>query len=133
MYHTSGRSPALSGSTLFHAVNSVWEDNDGHAIEGDANGQGLFEGCVFQNVSTVVASGFGGHLFSSPATALSSCKTYLGRACEANVLTDSGAFSEADTSFFANFTGLSIASAVSASVAESRIPGNAGYGKLASS
>ena len=49
VYRTSGRSPALSGSTLFHAVSSVFENNNGHAIEGTRNGEGLFRGmCVQQ-------------------------------------------------------------------------------------
>lgn len=33
VYYTSGRSRALSGNTLFHAVHSVWADNSGHAME----------------------------------------------------------------------------------------------------
>jgi hypothetical protein len=32
---------------FFHAVNSVWADNSDHAIEGIANGGGLFEACYF--------------------------------------------------------------------------------------
>lgn len=133
VYHTSGRSPALSGNTLFHAVNSVWEDNNGHAIEGDSNGQGLFEGCVFKDVATVVANDFTGHLFGASSSDLDSCKSFLGRACEANTLTGSGAFSEDDTGFLSNFTGMTIARATSAADAESNILGNVGCGKFSSS
>lgn len=111
----------------------MWEDNNGHAIEGDSNGQGLFEGCVFTDVTTVVTDDFGGHLFSATTSNQDSCESALGRACEANTITNSGAFSESDTSFFSNFSGLAIASATSASEAASNVPGNAGYGKLSSS
>jgi hypothetical protein len=32
--HKAGRSPAFSGTTLLHAANNVWQDNNGHALEG---------------------------------------------------------------------------------------------------
>lgn len=111
-------------------MNSVWEDNDGHAIEGDTNGQGLFEGCVFTDVDTVVTSDYVGHLFSTTTSNADSCETYLGRACEANSFNSSGDFTQDDTSFFSNFTGLSIASATAASDAATSVPANAGYGKV---
>lgn len=47
------------------------EDNNGHAIEGDTNGQGLFEGCVFKDVKQTVVNDFKGHLFSAGSTAVS--------------------------------------------------------------
>lgn len=134
VYHTSGRSPALSGTTVFHAVNSVWEDNTGHAIEGEDNGQGLFEGCVFKDVATVVLDDFKGQLFGASGANLDSCEAALGRACEANTLTGSGAaFGEGDTSFFSSFAGLTIAPATSAAEAETNVLGNVGCGKLSSS
>ncbi|KAJ5363886.1 uncharacterized protein N7496_009599 [Penicillium cataractarum] len=128
IYRTSGRSPALSGSTLFHAVNSVWEDNNGHAIEGTDYGQGLFEGCIFNNVSQIVVEDFVGQLFSSPSdTANKACYDYLGRDCVTNIQTDDGSsFTDADTGFFSNFTGLNIASASAASAAQTSVPTNAG-------
>lgn len=130
---TSGRGPALSGSTLFHAVNSVWSNISGHAIEGDTNGQGLFEGCVFDDVETIVTSDFKGHLFSSPSGSTSQCQSTLGRDCESNIYTSSGAFEESDTDFFSNFTGLTIADAESASSIQSSVVSNAGMGKLTQS
>ncbi|KAH8694404.1 pectin lyase fold/virulence factor [Ilyonectria robusta] len=55
IYHTSGCGPALSGGTLLHAVNNVWEDIDGHALEGgEATAKGIFEGNVFIDVKTLV-------------------------------------------------------------------------------
>jgi pectin lyase len=127
VYRTSGRSPALSGKTLFHAVNSVWEDNSGHAIEGTDDGQGLFEGCVFNNVTQIVGD-FVGQLFSSPsATANKACAGYLKRDCVTNIQTNNGdQFTNADTKFFSNFAGLNIATASAASAAQASVPTNAG-------
>ncbi|EQB51151.1 hypothetical protein CGLO_09331 [Colletotrichum gloeosporioides Cg-14] len=137
IYKTSGRSPALSGGTLLHAVNNVWDDNDGHALEGgDTKARGIFEGNAFINVKALV-SDYQGKLFSSPdATTNAQCKTALGRACEVNVFdtTTSTDFSKLkDTSFFSEFSGFSIASAESASSIKTSVPNNAGAGKLSSS
>lgn len=126
VYYTSGRSPALSGNTLFHAVNNVWADNSGHAIEGTDNGMGLFEGNWFNNVPTIVQSGFVGQLFSSESADLSQCETYLGRDCVTNAYTSSGSFDYDDDGFFVDFENLTIASAASASSIESSVPSNAG-------
>ncbi|KAK6535432.1 hypothetical protein TWF694_001892 [Orbilia ellipsospora] len=128
VYYTSGRSPALSGNTLFHAVNSVWASNSGHALEGTTStGRGLFEGCVFTNVPTIMQSGgFSGQLFTSPSASLSACTQYLGRACQTNILTNSGAFNSATTSFFSAFSGLSIAPVAAASSIQSTVPTTAG-------
>lgn len=52
-------------------MNFVGEDNNGHAIEGDTNGQGLFEGCVFKDVKQTVVDDFKGHLFSVGSTSVS--------------------------------------------------------------
>ncbi|OJZ91488.1 polysaccharide lyase family 1 protein [Aspergillus luchuensis CBS 106.47] len=126
VYYTSGRSPALSGNTLFHAVNNVWADNSGHAIEGTDNGMGLFEGNWFNNVPTIVQSGFVGQLFSSESADLSQCETYLGRDCVTNAYISSGSFDYDDDGFFVDFENLTIASAASASSVESSVPSNAG-------
>ncbi|GCB18967.1 probable pectin lyase E [Aspergillus awamori] len=126
VYYTSGRSPALSGNTLFHAVNSVWADNSGHAIEGTDNGMGLFEGNVFNNVPTIVQSGFVGQLFSSESANLSQCETSLGRDCVTNAYTSSGPFSYDDDGFFVDFENLPIVSAASASSIASTVPSDAG-------
>ncbi|KAJ4315797.1 hypothetical protein N0V84_008201 [Fusarium piperis] len=129
---TAGRSPALSGKTLLHAVNNVWEDNNGHAIEGgDSTARGIFEGNVFINVKTMV-SDYHGRLFTAPnANSVAECQRALGRACETNLLQNSkGGFDYKDTSFFSEYSSLNIASAVSASKAKSSVPKNAGAGKI---
>jgi hypothetical protein len=127
---TAGRSPALSGKTLLHAVNNVWEDNNGHAIEGgEATARGIFEGNVFINVKKMV-SDYKGRLFTAPSSN-TECQLALGRACETNLLQNSqGGFDYKDTSFFSEYSSLNIAPAVSASKAKTSVPQNAGAGKI---
>ncbi|OLN81052.1 putative pectin lyase C [Colletotrichum chlorophyti] len=134
IYKTAGRGPALSGATLLHAVNNVWSDINGHALEGgEPTARGIFEGNVFINVKSLV-SDYKGRLFTSPDTATNAkCTTALGRACEVNVLEKTtGNFKYTDTSFFGDFKGLGIASAVAASKIKTTVPNNAGAGKLSS-
>ncbi|BAE64564.1 pectin lyase F [Aspergillus flavus] len=132
IYHTSGRSPALSGGTLLHAVNNVWDGNTGHALEGgEATARGIFEGNVFTDVKAVVADFKGKAFFSPDANSNKQCSSALGRACEVNVLTKSGTLPPLkDTSFFGDFKGLKIAPATPASQAAVNVPKNAGAGKI---
>ncbi|KAE8378409.1 putative pectin lyase A [Aspergillus bertholletiae] len=133
IYMTAGRSPALSGGTLLHAVNNVWEKNNGHALEGgESTARGIFEGNVWLDVSTIVGD-YAGQLFNTPnSSSASDCESALGRACEVNAVgSGSGSLtSYTDTSFFSDFSGLAIAPATSASEAQSNVPNNAGRGKL---
>jgi len=110
---------------LFHAVNSVWASNSGHAIEGGTTKGGLFEGCSFVNVPTVLASGYAGSLFSTTASNAAQCQTYLGRACVPNAFTSSGAFTNSVSSFFSAFKGKNIPAAISANSIKSTVA-NAG-------
>ncbi|EPS40508.1 hypothetical protein H072_5646 [Dactylellina haptotyla CBS 200.50] len=126
VYYKSGRSPALSGNTLFHAVNSVWSSNSGHAIEGGTTVGGLFEGCVFTSVPTVVVSGYAGQWFSSESAYVSQCASYLGRSCQTNIYSSSGSFSYHNTGFMSAFSGLSIVAAASASSIQNTVPTSAG-------
>ncbi|KAM5356857.1 hypothetical protein ACJ41O_003503 [Fusarium nematophilum] len=132
IYRTAGRSPALSGNTLLHAVNNVWEENNGHALEGgEATARGIFEGNVFINVKNLV-SDYQGRLFTAPnADSTADCELALGRACEVNVLDNSqGDFDFTDTSFFSDYSSLEIAPAVSADKARTSVPKSAGAGKI---
>lgn len=132
IYMTAGRSPALSGGTLLHAVNNVWDKNNGHALEGgDSTARGIFEGNVWQDVSTLVGD-YSGRLFATPdSSSASQCQSALGRACEVNTIPDGSDLSSyTDTSFFSDFSGLTIAPATSASDALSSVPNQAGAGKL---
>ncbi|KAF6817030.1 pectin lyase C [Colletotrichum plurivorum] len=135
IYKTAGRSPALSGGTLLHAVNNVWAENNGHMIEGgEAAARGIFEGNVFSNIKALV-SDYKGRMFTSPDTTTNAkCQSALGRACQVNVLDKAtGDFKYTDTSFFGDFKGLTIASAEAASKIKTTVPQNAGAGKLSAS
>ncbi|KAH6999310.1 pectin lyase fold/virulence factor [Ilyonectria destructans] len=129
--HTAGRGPALSATTLLHAVNNVWNDIKGHAIEGDTAGKGLFEGNVFKNVQVTVVPDFKGQLNSCPdASAANAVKNYIGRVCQGNILTNSGAFNRRDTGFLSEFKGLPIAPATQATTANAKVPSSAGFGRI---
>ncbi|KAL4742865.1 hypothetical protein BDV11DRAFT_202323 [Aspergillus similis] len=125
LYKTSGRSPALSGTTKFHACNNVWSDNNGHAIEGNEQGQGLFEGNVFQDVTTVVSSANweAGDLFLSSAdgTGNDACASYIGRNCASSIYTNDGGdyTSYTDVSWLGDWSGLTIAECAEASAGPS--------------
>ncbi|KAJ7089067.1 pectin lyase fold/virulence factor [Mycena epipterygia] len=123
---TSGRSPALSGNTLFHAVNNVWENNSGHLLEGTADGMGVYEGNAFINTPVVLGPGFVGQLFSSETADLAQCAAALHRNCVANSFTNSGAFNSDQTGFFGDFGSLTIVPAASAASIVSTVPVSAG-------
>ena len=128
IYSTSGRAPKVQGNTILHAVNNYWNDNSGHAFEIGTGGYVLAEGNVFESVDSPVEAGGAGKLFT--ATDGSQCKTYLGRACEANSLVSSGAFNQADSDFLSDFKNAKIATAGPASGIKSYVTANAGVGKL---
>ncbi|KAF5025990.1 hypothetical protein F66182_1931 [Fusarium sp. NRRL 66182] len=132
IYRTGGRSPALSENTLLHAVNNVWEENNGHAIEGGSDkARGIFEGNAFINVKQVV-SDYAGRLFSTPnAASAAECELAFGRPCEVNLLEKSeGDWDYTDTTFFSEYSDYEIAPAVSAEEAKKAVPVNAGAGKI---
>ncbi|KAJ6487644.1 pectin lyase fold/virulence factor [Mycena sanguinolenta] len=124
--NTSGRSPALSGNTLFHAVNNVWENNSGHLIEGTADGMGVYEGNAFINTPTVVIEGFVGQLYDATTANAAQCSAVLKRVCVANSFSNAGAFPEDQTGFFADFSGLTIVRAASAASIVNTVPVSAG-------
>ncbi|BCS19434.1 polysaccharide lyase family 1 protein [Aspergillus puulaauensis] len=130
IYHTTGRGPALSGTTLFHAVNSVWSDIPGHAIEGGDQGRGLFEGCYFEDVSEIAPAEPENQLFSASDENAASCESALGRACEPNGYSGSGAFDSSNSDFFGDFADLTIAPAGSATDALAYVPENCGIGRI---
>ncbi|CAG7559813.1 unnamed protein product [Fusarium equiseti] len=132
IYRTAGRSPALSENTLLHAVNNVWEDNNGHAIEGGSDkARGIFEGNAFINVKQLVGD-YAGRLFTTPNSgSAAECELAFGRACEVNLLEESkGDWDFTDTSFFSEYSEYEIASVVSAEEAKKSVPANAGAGKI---
>lgn len=87
---------------------------------------GLFEGCVFNNVTTTLVDDFSGQLFLAASSSVSDCSSALGRDCEMNIYTDSPTATGSDTGFFSDFEGLTIASASPASAAATSVPTSAG-------
>ncbi|KAL4917578.1 pectin lyase fold/virulence factor [Aspergillus aurantiobrunneus] len=130
-YSTSCDGPALSGTTLFHACNNVWEENPGHATEGNEQGQGLFEGNVFTNVATIAddTTWEAGSLFLSSAdgTGNDACESYIGRSCASSIYTNSGDMSAyTDASFLSGWGDLTIAECAEASEIEGSVSQSAG-------
>ncbi|OQN98693.1 putative pectin lyase B [Cryoendolithus antarcticus] len=131
IHNTSGRSPKVAGNTLLHAVNNYFSANSGHAFEVDAGGNIIAEGNAFNNVKAPIDTSVKGQIFTAPSSSLSACTSALGRACQANVLTSSGAFTgTSSTGFFTNFKGKNIASASAASGVAASVVKNAGVGKI---
>jgi pectin lyase len=122
----------VGGNTLLHAVNNYWYANTRHAFEVDSGSMVVVEGSVFQNVANEVeASSFAGRMFNSPDTTTNAaCASYLGHTCQLNAFGSSTGYSARDTSFFSNFRGKNIASASTASSAQSTVPKSAGFGKI---
>uniref|UniRef100_A0A8H7N318 pectin lyase n=1 Tax=Bionectria ochroleuca TaxID=29856 RepID=A0A8H7N318_BIOOC len=109
IYHTSGRSPKVTGKTLLHAVNNYFSDIKGHAFEIDSGTQVLAEGNYFEGVDTIV-EGSNGQLFVADSNG-SACSSGLGRSCQANGYSSSGKWSGSDSSFLSSFSGSNVASA----------------------
>jgi pectin lyase len=127
VYKTSGRSPALSGGTLLHAVNNVFEDNTGHLIEGgEAGARGLFEGNVFKTISATLDGGFKGRLFGATEGNREACGAALGRDCEPNSFSGAPELGRADTDFFADFNGFFIVGAEAAESVAGSVPKSVG-------
>ncbi|KAJ5510508.1 Pectin lyase fold/virulence factor [Penicillium expansum] len=125
LYKTSGRAPKVQGNTYLHAVNNYWSENSGHAFEIGSGGYVLAEGNYFSNVDTVLeAASFKGSLFASDS-ASSTCSSYIGRACVANV--NGGSLVSSSSTVLENLKGETLATASGASTDPA---GSAGQGNL---
>ncbi|PBP21127.1 polysaccharide lyase family 1 protein [Diplocarpon rosae] len=108
VYLLSGRGPALSGNTLWHAVNNVWSSSRGHLIEGTDNAMGVYEGNYFQDCPTIVGIPLPSvRLFTSVAAEVGQCASRLGRNCVPNLAVNSSAFSFSNLDALASFAGKS--------------------------
>lgn len=77
-------------------------------------------------MTNIADSGFVGQLFSSDEASVGECAASLGRDCQTNVYTNSGAFSFADTAFLADFAGLTVVAADAAADIQDVVPTSAG-------
>ncbi|KAG1693279.1 hypothetical protein DVH05_023744 [Phytophthora capsici] len=95
VHGTSGRSPKIGGEAEAHVVahvaNNYWGNNSGHSFEIGANAWVLAEDNYFSNTRMPLFNKTNdGALYA--ADSQDECAKYLGRACKANVLVDSGIF-----------------------------------------
>ncbi|KAI1496335.1 putative pectin lyase [Biscogniauxia marginata] len=128
IHHTSGRSPKVGGNTALHAVNNYFGPSTGHSFEVDSGAYILAEGNVFNGVGAPVEAGGKGELFTAEDT--SACQSAIGRACVANSLVDSGAFSGTSSDVLSKFNSDTAAAADSTSEVSSNVPSNAGIGHI---
>lgn len=113
LYKTSGRAPKVQDNTYLHIVNNYWENNSGHAFEIGSGGYVLAEGNYFSDVDTVLETdSFEGVLFSADSDS-STCESYIGRSCVANV--NGGDLTGTSTSALNAFNGDTLATASTAS------------------
>jgi len=127
----SGRSPKVGqeGNTYIHAVNNLFSAIDGHAFEVLGGGKAVIEGNVFENVKTPITSASNKNNLWT--TAGSGCQSRLGRACQANILTGSGALTSASASAaLGGFSGSQIQVAQAAGAVKASVLANAGVGKI---
>ncbi|ETL89613.1 hypothetical protein F441_11939 [Phytophthora nicotianae CJ01A1] len=95
VHGTSGRSPKIGGEAEAHVVahvaNNYWGNNSGHSFEIGANAWVLAEDNYFSNTRMPLFNKTDdGALYTVDND--DECTKYLGRACKANVLVDSGIF-----------------------------------------
>ncbi|KAL4111383.1 hypothetical protein PRIC1_003063 [Phytophthora ramorum] len=94
IHGTSGRSPKIGGDSaanvVAHVANNFWGNNTGHSFEIGSNAWVLAEGNYFSNTKMPLYTGTDGALYA--ASSGDECSSYLGRACVANTLVDSGSF-----------------------------------------
>ncbi|KAI6714539.1 pectin lyase F-2 [Diplocarpon mali] len=126
IHHTSGRSPKLTAGTLLHAVNNLWSDNTGHALDIGTGVSVVAEGNTFIKVEKPILENLGA-LFA-PSALSDACTGPLGRPCQGNVLSNSGPFVGDDTSMLAKFKGKEVIGSVPAP--DTNIRASAGVGKV---
>ncbi|KAA8895732.1 polysaccharide lyase family 1 protein [Sphaerosporella brunnea] len=133
IHDVSGRAPKVggSGSTTLHAANNYFQDVGGHAFEVGTGAKVLIEGNVFDAVTTPItaaSASAGGLIYNAGGSA---CSPYIGRGCQANSVSNSGAFDGYGTvGAMAGFAGYAVYPAVAASKVASSVVANAGVGKL---
>ncbi|MGC4089501.1 MAG: hypothetical protein QM756_16745 [Polyangiaceae bacterium] len=100
LHNTSGRSPHAGGNTtanvVMHWLNDYMLTIPGHASDAGTGANLLYEGSVFQDVTTPFQTGSGGFNYAPLASNLGStsaaCQSALGRACVANSTNSSSTF-----------------------------------------
>ncbi|KAH8827184.1 pectin lyase-like protein [Flagelloscypha sp. PMI_526] len=132
IYHVGARSPHVGGpGAKFHFYNNYFNDNNGHTLESD-DGSILFEGNYFQNVVSNSGSISGKAYWVSSSNA-ATCASSLGRTCQANVFSNSGTGTLADSSVLSSLgpdSAVRGVTVMAASAVPSYVLANAGTGKV---
>ncbi|KAH9157929.1 hypothetical protein LEN26_003147 [Aphanomyces euteiches] len=93
VHHTSGRSPKMSGSTVFaHIANNHWNDNSGHSFEGSEGAYVLSEGNYFEKTVLPNLVDKSANVMSTTNANKGSCSSTLKRACVPDTFVSSGVF-----------------------------------------
>uniref|UniRef100_K3WBS2 pectin lyase n=1 Tax=Globisporangium ultimum (strain ATCC 200006 / CBS 805.95 / DAOM BR144) TaxID=431595 RepID=K3WBS2_GLOUD len=139
VHHTSGRSPKFGGSgdsktdVVAHAVNNYWADNSGFSFDAAEKSYVLMEGNYFQSTvnPNLDDSTTTGAVFVPTSSNQNYCKLYLGRNCQLNVLSSSGALKgRSDSTAIAKLKGLTAGYTPVAAAKLTKATANFGVGNL---
>ncbi|CAK4343756.1 unnamed protein product [Aphanomyces euteiches] len=93
VHHTSGRSPKMSGSTVYaHIANNHWFNNSGHSFEGAEGAYALSEGNYFEQTVLPNLVDKAANVMSTTNANKGSCTSSLKRSCVPDVFVSSGSF-----------------------------------------
>ncbi|KAH9149400.1 hypothetical protein AeRB84_007524, partial [Aphanomyces euteiches] len=99
VHHTSGRSPKMSGSTVFaHIANNHWFNNSGHSFEGSEGAFTLSEGNYFEQTVLPNLVDKTANVMSTSNANKVSCTSTLKRSCVPDVFVSSGVFNNTNES-----------------------------------
>ncbi|KAJ7342489.1 putative pectin lyase precursor [Mycena albidolilacea] len=137
IFFTAGRGPHTGGTTGFtlryHIVNNYYESISGHALDISLGSWALAEGNYFDGVTTPVLADTGTLYFPQSSSEASACTAKLGRACQANVMSGSGAVATNEGNVWGALAGDAVVSTykvMTAAAAKSFVLANAGVGKI---
>ncbi|KAF7595701.1 hypothetical protein BBP40_005145 [Aspergillus hancockii] len=142
LHDVSGRAPHMgttktNSENFFHGVNNFFQNIGGHSFDVDANTWMLLEGNVFEGVNTPITETTlksGAVIYNVPNTqAGRGCDKAIGKTCEINQITRSGAFAprtDADVLKKAGLYKSSIVGHTPVADIPKNVMANAGVGKL---
>ena len=137
LHDVSGRAPKIGsseGNQVVQAVNNLFSGNEGHNFDISSSGLVLIEGNAFSDAKEPLTSASEeGVIFTVPSGSEGTCEEYLGRACEANSLSNSGDFADReDTEPLSELSGYgaNLVVPIAASEVAATVEGSAGIGKI---
>ncbi|KAF0741215.1 hypothetical protein Ae201684P_020201 [Aphanomyces euteiches] len=132
VHHTSGRSPKMSGSTVFaHIANNHWFNNSGHSFEGSEGAFTLSEGNYFEQTVLPNLVDKTANVMSTSNANKVSCTSTLKRSCVPDVFVSSGVFNNTNESnVVSNMNGVATAYKPKAAAKLKKSTKNFGVGNL---